>query len=142
MAFAEEIRPFTEQAMKIEVAPWIRDYVVDMDELYTELSLEKIHNKLQGEKTSVVEDYKELFAKSLAVDSDDDTCHSISSSSDEESHIYESIDLDNSNGDDLFHMGVGKSESTFESKSNDALKFWFWKVRVKTKSRGKNYEDI
>ena len=140
MAFAEKIRPFTEQAMKIEVAPWIRDYVVDMDELYTELSLEKIHNKLQGEKTSVVKDYKELFAKSLAVDTDDDTCHSIhsiSSSSDEEPHIYENVHLDNSNGDDLFHMGVGKSESTFESKSNEALSSDFGKLEIK-QSQGVN----
>ena len=38
---AQSIRPFMERAIKIEVAPWIRDYVVDMEELYTELSLEK-----------------------------------------------------------------------------------------------------
>ena len=30
--------------MKIEVAPWIRDYVVDMEELYTELKLDKNWN--------------------------------------------------------------------------------------------------
>ena len=41
MTLVGKIRPFTEQAMKIEVAPWIKDYVVDMDELYTELTLEK-----------------------------------------------------------------------------------------------------
>ena len=38
---AESLRPWTQQAMKIEVAPWIKDYVVDMDDLYTELKLEK-----------------------------------------------------------------------------------------------------
>ena len=65
MALAEKIRPFTEQAMKIEVAPWIQDYVVDMEELYTELTLEKVHYRLQGEKTIVVDDYKKLFTKCL-----------------------------------------------------------------------------
>ena len=51
---------------KIEVAPWIEDYVVDMEELYTEVVLEKIHNKPQGEETTVLSDYKELFTKYLA----------------------------------------------------------------------------
>ena len=38
LTLAEDIRPFTKDAMKIEVAPWIKDYVVNMDDLYTELS--------------------------------------------------------------------------------------------------------
>ena len=66
MALAERIRPFTEQAMKIEVAPWIQDYVVDMEELYTELTLEKVHCRLQGEETDIVDDYRELFDKCAA----------------------------------------------------------------------------
>ena len=66
MAIAEKIRPFTEQAMKIEVAPWIQDYVVDMEELYTELALEKVHCKLQEEETNIVDDYRELFDKCQA----------------------------------------------------------------------------
>ena len=65
MDLGEKMRPFTERAMKIEVAPWIKDYEVHMEELYTELSLEKIDYKLQGEETSVVEDYRELFTKCL-----------------------------------------------------------------------------
>ena len=145
LAFAESIRPFTEQAMKIEVAPWISDYVVDMDELYTELRLEKIDKKLRGEKATVVEDYKELFAKDLAFDSDDDTCHSISSSSDDtchsissmsdqESYIYENVDLDNSNKDDSFFPVLGKSEShTFDSKNNDSFFSSFGKTESKQK---------
>ena len=47
--------------MKIEVAPWIRDYVVDMDDLYTELTLEKLKNKPTGREAKTVKDYKELF---------------------------------------------------------------------------------
>ena len=45
LVFADDIRPFTEQMTKIEVAPWIEDYVVDMEELYTEVVVEKLHNK-------------------------------------------------------------------------------------------------
>ena len=50
-------------AMKIEVAPWIQDYVVDMDDLFTELQLEKIHNKPTGQERLLLEDYTELFVE-------------------------------------------------------------------------------
>ena len=59
--FAEEIRAYTKQAMKIEVAPWIRDYVVDMEELYSELTLEKIQNKAYGPDGRVLGHYREMF---------------------------------------------------------------------------------
>ena len=52
--------------MKIEVAPWIEDYVVNMEELYTELRLEKIDYKLKGEEASVVDDYRELFCQTFS----------------------------------------------------------------------------
>ena len=45
----------------MEPAPWIRDYVVDMEDLYTELSLEKIDKILFREKRRKLENYKELF---------------------------------------------------------------------------------
>ena len=61
MMLAEHLRPWTEKAMKIEVAPWIREYVVDMDELYTELTLEKAEYKLDGEQCKVLESYKEVL---------------------------------------------------------------------------------
>ena len=48
--------------MKMEPAPWIRDYVVDMKGLYTELTLEKIDNILYGENRIKLENYKDLFA--------------------------------------------------------------------------------
>ena len=48
MSLAEELRPYTQDAMKIEMAPWVRDYNVNMDELYSELSLEKIEYKPTG----------------------------------------------------------------------------------------------
>ena len=59
---AEEFRPYTAQMMKMEPAPWIRDYVVDMDDLYTELTLEKIDNSPYGQDRKKLENYKVLFA--------------------------------------------------------------------------------
>ena len=46
----------------MEPAPWIRDYVVDMEVLYTQLTLEKVDQKLFMEKHRKLESYKELFA--------------------------------------------------------------------------------
>ena len=60
---AEELRPYTEEAMKMEPAPWIKDYAVDMDELYCELTLEKLENKLSGIKGQPLANYKELFGE-------------------------------------------------------------------------------
>ena len=60
---AENLRPSTERAMKIEVAPWIEDYVVDMQDLFTELELEKIHNKPVGQEKRLLKDYTEFFAE-------------------------------------------------------------------------------
>ena len=61
LTLAEELRPYTEKAMKIEPAPWIKDYMVDMDDLYTELTLEKIDNKPHRQVHRKLENYKELF---------------------------------------------------------------------------------
>ena len=47
--------------MKIEVAPWIREYVADMDDLYSELILEKIRNKPTGYYHKRIKNYEELF---------------------------------------------------------------------------------
>ena len=47
--------------MKIEVAPWIKDYVVDMEDLYTELALEKTKNKPTGLKTQELRNYTQMF---------------------------------------------------------------------------------
>ena len=47
--------------MKIEVAPWIKEYVTDMNDLYTELSLEKLNDKARGKHGEELNSYKELF---------------------------------------------------------------------------------
>ena len=61
LVLAENLRPWTQQAMKIEVAPWIRDYVVEMQELYCDLILEEIACKPSGMKRTIVENYQVLF---------------------------------------------------------------------------------
>ena len=55
-AVAEKIRPHTERAFKIEVAPWMKEYVEDTEELYTAVELGKI-----GEESILLNDYRELF---------------------------------------------------------------------------------
>ena len=61
LALAENLRPWTERAMKIEVAPWIRDYVVDMKELYCKLTLEKLTSRSFGKSKTKIENYSDLF---------------------------------------------------------------------------------
>ena len=43
--------------MKIEPFPWLRDYYLDMNKLYTELILEKIENELLGIKRLTLRSY-------------------------------------------------------------------------------------
>ena len=47
--------------MKIEPYPWFEGYLINMDELYTELTLEKIEMKLLGEERTRLGGYKEMF---------------------------------------------------------------------------------
>ena len=59
---AEELRPVTEDLMKIEMAPWIKGYVSDMNDLYTELEIDKLEHKPKTpEKRTPLKDYTELF---------------------------------------------------------------------------------
>ena len=69
---ADAIRPYMERAMKIEVAPWIKDYVVNMENLYTELVLEKVNNMPSGPQADNLSDYIELFIKNVDNDSPQD----------------------------------------------------------------------
>ena len=62
MSVASLMRPDTEQAMKIEVAPWIKDYVTDMDDLYTDLKLTKLQNNVTTVNTGYpLKCYNEIF---------------------------------------------------------------------------------
>ena len=73
---ADSLRPYTADPMKIEVAPWIRDYVVDMEELYTELALEKI-NKPARQDVETLTHYSELFEKSKHIERVDKLGHAL-----------------------------------------------------------------
>ena len=55
------MKEFYKRAMKIEMAPWAKGYTVDVKDVYTELSLEKIENQPTGPEGIKVEDYKDLF---------------------------------------------------------------------------------
>ena len=61
LVLAESLRPWTERAMKIEVAPWIREYVTEMQELYCELTLEEVSYKPSGKSKTKIENYTNLF---------------------------------------------------------------------------------
>ena len=58
---AETLRPYVERDMKIEVAPWIKEYVSEMEDLYTELVLQKLHNKPYGPVRETLDSYREIF---------------------------------------------------------------------------------
>ena len=53
--------------MKINVAPWVENYMVEMEDLYTELSLEEMKYKSEGYKGNIV-NYRELFLASYVTD--------------------------------------------------------------------------
>ena len=73
--FTQDLKSYTEKAMKMEPAAWIKDYEVDMDELYCELTLEKLENKLSGVEGQKLKSYKCLFLEGIEQDEDNtDSC--------------------------------------------------------------------
>ena len=54
--------------MKMEMVPWLRGYTVQMEDLYTELTVVKIENKPTGPETKVINDYRELFNQAQGSD--------------------------------------------------------------------------
>ena len=62
----EELKRDNQDRMKIDMAPWVKGYTVNMDELYTELTLEKIDNKPPGPECTTFTDFKLLFEDKLA----------------------------------------------------------------------------
>ena len=51
----------TEEKIVIMPFPWFEGYLINMDELYTELTLEKVEMKLSGEKRRRLGGYEEMF---------------------------------------------------------------------------------
>ena len=58
---AEKLRPYTTTTTRIEMAPWAKAYTVPMQDIYTELTLEKIENQPTGPEGERLGNYKELF---------------------------------------------------------------------------------
>ena len=55
--------------MKIDTAPWVKACTeVDMEELYQELSLERLENQATGTKGRPIRDYKEMFGEISSTD--------------------------------------------------------------------------
>ena len=61
LSIAEKLKPFTAEKMKMEPFPWIEGYLINMDELYTELTLEKVEKKLLWEDRTKLRRYNEMF---------------------------------------------------------------------------------
>ena len=131
---ADNLRPYIADAMKIEVAPWIKDFVVDMDDLYTDLTLEKIHNKPARQKVEKLKHYSELFEKSKhieRVDSDHDL-HEYSLAKkpiDKRSSSYDlPLDLSLCKGEKIFMKGDPGIGKTTQCKKIS----WDWAMGVFT----------
>ena len=61
LSLAEKLKPFTAEKMKMEPFPWLEGYLINMDELYAELIIEKIERKLLGEETWTLQTYEDMF---------------------------------------------------------------------------------
>ena len=67
-AFIEEVRPFIGRNMKIRKYAWQENSEVEMDDLFTELVLQKLNNKPYGRECVPLGCYRELFDLSMAGD--------------------------------------------------------------------------
>ena len=50
LALTNTLRPYMQQIMKMEVAPWIKDYTIDVDKVYAELILDLEEKNTNGHK--------------------------------------------------------------------------------------------
>ena len=137
-AIADQLRPYTAEAMKIEVAPWIRDYVVDVDDLYAELSLEKIHNKPFGTVDEKLKHYRELFENSKDTERFARSSHYLAEHDSSQakrsritSHIASSdlpLDLSQCKGEKILMKGDPGMGKTTQCKKIS----WDWAMRLFT----------
>ena len=59
--FAEKLREPTEEIMKISLAPWTEGYAVGIGDMYSDLTLQRVENKLSGPQLVKLENYSESF---------------------------------------------------------------------------------
>ena len=64
----ENMKLYTEETMKIERAPWLPEDFMDMDDLYTQLTVQQLCNKPKGPKSIKIDDYRDLFDDKLLVE--------------------------------------------------------------------------
>ena len=58
---SKELNEYTEDAMKIDHTPWIPDDLIQMEDLYTDLIIEKLENKPDRLVAVPLDNYQELF---------------------------------------------------------------------------------
>ena len=80
--------------MKIQVSPWVRNYTVNMEHMYTEITLEKIENKPSGCDSRVLESYVQLFKDDhSSLNEHDSMKENINPSIIHENHVSESSQI-------------------------------------------------
>ena len=63
---ADNLRPFIEKTTKLEMAPWLRAYTVDMDRLYTDPVLDRKENTSTGEEVQpITVDMSKMYTDSV-----------------------------------------------------------------------------
>ena len=60
-AFIDEVRPFIGRNMKIRKYAWQENSEVEMDDLFTELLLQKLNNKSYGRECKHLRSYRDMF---------------------------------------------------------------------------------
>ena len=68
-SIASSLQEHYKKTMKIEMAPWAKAYTVDIKDMYSELTLEKIENKPSGPSHSKINDYRDLFTQNQDLES-------------------------------------------------------------------------
>ena len=66
LELVEDLKEDKAETMRIEMAPWVQNYTVPMDELYTELTLDQMENKPTGPVLVKLDNYTDLFVKKEA----------------------------------------------------------------------------
>ena len=61
LTIAEKMKAHSKRRMKMEPFPWLRDYHVEMDKLYTELTLEQVHKTVSDEPFRTIMNYENIF---------------------------------------------------------------------------------
>ena len=56
------------ETMKITLAPWVENSDVPMNDMYTDLTLEKMESKAEGYLGESLNDYTELFQQNCQTD--------------------------------------------------------------------------